>query len=137
MVAVFKTMARQRLVRYAAMVAVLVPVTLLGACADNPPPPPPPPPQSPPPPPPPPHPRRRLLRYPRHAAKLGRPASAGLSPSQLTNCPALKFRAGQFVYGGAHLKAVKLFWFLQAVRRLFFKKERLFSPAPAARFQDF
>jgi hypothetical protein len=54
---VSETLARRRLCRGAAMVAVLVPVALLGACHQEPPPPPPPQPvQAAPPPPPPPAP---------------------------------------------------------------------------------
>jgi hypothetical protein len=59
MASVSKAMAYRKLVRGAAILAVLVPVGLLGACADTPPPPPPPPPPAqpaPPPPPPPPPP---------------------------------------------------------------------------------
>jgi hypothetical protein len=56
MSAVSKTVARHRLLRNAAMIAVLIPVGLLAACADQPPPPPPQPVVVAPPPPPPPAP---------------------------------------------------------------------------------
>jgi hypothetical protein len=56
MVVVSETKVRSRVLRGVALLAVIVPVALLGACAETPPPPPPPPPAQPAPPPPPPPP---------------------------------------------------------------------------------
>jgi hypothetical protein len=56
MIAGSETTTRHRLLGRAALVAVMIPVLFLGACADTPPPPPPPPAQPAPPPPPPPPP---------------------------------------------------------------------------------